>query len=299
MSAHIVLVSAVAARGTDTDEQPIIDGLEGAGYRVSVMNWDDPAADWAAGDVTVLRSPWDYMDRFGEFQEWLDRTASVTRLLNPPEVVRWSLDKHYMDELHAGGVPVIPSVYLELGQDPVSFVDAAIEVSPQFIAKPCVGAGSRGVSSFDVAATTEHRDAAIAHVASLLHEGKAVMIQPLIDSVPLRGELPMVFFGGRFSHAANKRVNVPIGGGKVTSLFAPEDNRSFVAGAAEIAVATQAVAALPQQWGDLLYARVDLVWGNDDQPLVLEVELAEPSLFFQQSPESVPNFVHALHRFLA
>jgi glutathione synthase/RimK-type ligase-like ATP-grasp enzyme len=291
----IALVTAVAARGTDPDEQPVIDALAGAGFEVDVQPWDDQTVRWSDYDLAIIRSTYDYMDHLEKFFAWLGAVSAMTTLANPFAAVKWSLDKHYFQELTAAGVPVVPSLFVEPGQSS----DTALGAFDRFVVKPCVGCGSRGVSSYDVIGHPEHKDAARSHMRALLDEGLSVMVQPMISSVPTRGELPMVFFGGTFSHGASKRVSIPSGGELITGLFAPEDNRPIQPTQREIEVATQAMNAVPESVGKLLYGRVDLVWGDDGEPLVLEVELAEPSLFFAQSPLSVANLVAAVRAMLA
>ena len=59
-----------------------------------------------------------------------------------------------------------------------------------------------------------------------------------------------------------------------------------------LAVAADAVAD-----GDptaLLYARVDLVTGNDGSPVVIELELTEPSLFMALAPGALDRFADAI-----
>jgi hypothetical protein len=43
-----------------------------------------------------------------------------------------------------------------------------------------------------------------------------------------------------------------------------------------------------------LYARIDLVEDGDGRPVLLELELAEPSLFLPQAPDAVGRFVRAV-----
>jgi glutathione synthase/RimK-type ligase-like ATP-grasp enzyme len=288
----IALVTAEAARGTDPDEQPVVDALSGAGWHVDVQPWDDNTVSWSDYDMAVIRSTYDYMDHLEQFFTWLDAVSAQTILANPTAAVKWSLDKHYFAGLAAAGVPVVPSVFVEPGE----FWQEVLYTYERFVVKPCVGCGSRGVSSYDVAQNPEHREAARGHIRALLDEGLSVMVQPMVSSVPVRGEMPMVFFGGEFSHGASKRVSIPSGGELISGLFAPEDNRPIQPTQREIDVATDAMRAVPSELGQLLYGRVDLVWGDDGEPLVLEVELAEPSLFFPQSPHSVNNLVKAVAR---
>ena len=48
-----------------------------------------------------------------------------------------------------------------------------------------------------------------------------------------------------------------------------------------------------------LYARVDLVRGDDGRPRLLELELAEPTLFVSTSPDGLERLVAAIERRLA
>jgi hypothetical protein len=43
-----------------------------------------------------------------------------------------------------------------------------------------------------------------------------------------------------------------------------------------------------------LYARIDLIRGDGDEPVVLELELTEPSLYFAQGPGSAQRFAAAI-----
>ncbi len=76
--------------------------------------------------------------------------------------------------------------------------------------------------------------------------------------------------------------------GTSSSLFVPERIAPRTPQEDERAVAAEALAAVP--CGDLLYARVDLIRDRSGAPVVLELELTEPSLFFAHSPGSAERF---------
>lgn len=67
---------------------------------------------------------------------------------------------------------------------------------------------------------------------------------------------------------------------------------------AEATAAEQRVAAVPGRPEDLVYARVDLVPGGDG-PVVLELELLEPSPRFPQSPHAEGALARAIARRLS
>ncbi len=278
-------VTSRAARGRDEDEPLALAALQRTGVAVDILDWDDPDANWSQYDRVVLRSTWDYPQRLPEFLSWLETVDAVSELVNPLATVRWNQDKQYLAELSAAGVPITPTVFLQPGST------ATFPVG-DFVVKPAVGAGSRDASSY----AADQHDAAAAHVARLHAAGQTVLIQPFLRSVVDEGEWPLLFFGGQFSHAANKRVNLPRAG-VVDDLFAAETNSRHVADAAQIDVAQAAVELVSDRFGTPTYARVDLVRDDAGRYCVLEVELIEPSLFlFCADPGAAEKFANALIR---
>jgi hypothetical protein len=63
---------------------------------------------------------------------------------------------------------------------------------------------------------------------------------------------------------------------------------------AEVEVARRALSVVPGGADRLAYARVDLVPGSDAEPLVMELELTEPSLFMSTAPGSPDRFAEAI-----
>jgi glutathione synthase/RimK-type ligase-like ATP-grasp enzyme len=283
MIKRLAWVTAAAARGFDEDEPIALPALRDAGLEVDLVDWHDAGVDWRSYDRAVIRSTWDYQQRPDEFTVWLDVVSLATDLRNSAATVRWSLDKHYLADLDAAGVPVTPTEFVEPGQVPT------FPAQP-FIVKPAMGAGSRGVASYDADQTERART----HVARLHARGGAVLVQPRLASVADDGEWPLMFFGGRYSHAAAKRVTLPAEG-SVDELFAAEATVPHVADAEQVAVAQAAVDLVSARFGTPTYARIDLVRDDDGGFRVLEVELVEPSLFLPDAgPAAVPLLIDAL-----
>jgi glutathione synthase/RimK-type ligase-like ATP-grasp enzyme len=277
VSTRLAWVTTRAARGLDLDEPLGLAALTRRGATVDVVDWDDPDVDWPGYDRVVIRSTWDYQDRLPAFLAWVEATAQRTDVRNPPPLVRWSSDKHYLEELAAAGVPVPPSTFLEPG-DPVR-----LERGP-VVVKPAVGAGSRGVAAY----APGQEEAAAEHVARLHALGRSALVQPRLASVARDGERALVHFGGSYSHAAAKRVTLPRPG-SFDELFAAEETAPHEATPAELAVAGAAMDVVAQRWGVPAYARVDLVHDDDGAPLVLELELVEPSLFLAEGGPGAPD----------
>jgi O-ureido-D-serine cyclo-ligase len=260
-----------------------------------VLDWDDADADWAAHDVAVLRSTWDYTQRLAEFLAWVDRAAAQTTLLNPPDIVRWNTDKHYLGELGDGGIAIVPSAFVEPGEEEagalVRFIDAHGGGDPafEFVVKPCVGAGSRDAQRHGA----DHPDAALAHLQSLLDAGRSALLQPYLARVDEHGETALLWFNGEFSHAIRKGPLLRRNEDATRALFAPEHITARAPSPAEMALARETLARIPAA-EPLLYARIDLIHDDAGSPRLLELELSEPSLFFGHGNGSADRFAAAI-----
>ncbi len=256
-------VAIVTCEGADDPDNPtLFRALEHAEVDASLVRWDDPSVRWDDFDLVVVRSTWDYPSRRDDFLAW---TRSVPNILNPPEVIEYSSDKHYLADLESRGLRIIPSHFCNVGQDP-EFFDV------DFVVKPCVGAGSRHVERYRPDEVARARD----HVEALHEAGHDVLIQPYINSVDTLGERALIFVDGAYAHAMTKAALLHVPASERDFRFRRKQ-MSLAHGEAEaIAYATQVLATLG--YSDLLYARVDLVatirgW------LVMELELVEPALF--------------------
>lgn len=291
---RIALVTARAARDKDDDLPPLVDALHAAGADVAVLDWDDPGVDWPAWDVVVIRSPWDYTARLAEFLAWARRTDAATQLLNPYDIVRWNTDKHYLADVERAGAAIVPSRFVEPGDDAEAAIRAFLDAFPhaaEFVVKPCVGAGSRGAQRH----AREAVGAATAHAQGLLAEGGSVLLQPYLDRVDEHGETALVFFDGAYSHAIRKGPLLRRDGEASRALFAAEHIQPREPTAAEHALAVRTLAAVPSAT-PLLYTRVDLIHDADGEPRVLELELSEPSLFFAHGAGSAGRYAAAILR---
>ncbi|WP_146908353.1 ATP-grasp domain-containing protein [Arenimonas daejeonensis] len=280
----LALATAIGAFSLDEDLAPLREACAEAGIEAHALAWDDPTVGWARFDAVLLRSTWDYTGRLPEFLAWCERTAAVTRLWNPPGVVRWNTDKRYLGELARQGVPVIESHFLAPGDDPATLPDLE-----EFVVKPTVGAGSRDAQRY----VRDERAAAIEHARRLLDQDRHVLVQPYLKAVDEQGETALLFFDGQFSHAIRKGPLLKHGQGPTRALFAAEHIQSRTPSAAEHEVAAKVLAALP--FDTLPYARVDLL-PSADGPQLLELELTEPSVFLPYGPGAADRFVAALKR---
>jgi glutathione synthase/RimK-type ligase-like ATP-grasp enzyme len=264
----------------DRDLPGLVAELRAAGAGADAVYWDDPDIDWAAYDLAVIRSTWDYSWRAAEFTGWAERCAKATRLVNPVEVVRWNTDKRYLGELAAAGVPVVPTRYVAPG-DPLDLPE-----NDEYVVKPTSGAGARFAARY----TPGEHATAVRQLERMHAEGFTAMVQPYVKGIDAGGERALLFFGGRFLHASRKGAVLVPGTPYDEKKVAHPGVEPWDPTTAELDVARRALAAVPGT-PELLYARVDVVDGADGGPCVMELELVEPNLFLDLHPGSVPVVV--------
>ena len=285
-SARVALVTCDIFPDLWDDDFPLRDALRARGVAVDAVRWDDPAADWAGYDLAVIRSTWDYVARRDLFVEWAQR---VPRLANPADIVAWNTDKRYLSDLAAAGVPVTPTHFVAPG---------AVWTPPvggTWVVKPTISAGSQDTGRYELPGEA---GLAVAHVERLLAAGRTAMIQPYLAAVDSAGETavlctPDLDGSLSFSHAIRKGAMLT--GPDVGDIDpGSEDITPRTPSPAELAVAASALAAIPGGSKRLLYARVDMIPGADGEPLVVELELTEPSLFLLGNPAAAERLADAI-----
>lgn len=262
----------------DHDEALLVAALGAAGAEARVLAWDDEEAPFAEQDLVVLRSTWNYYERVDDFVAWVTKTGTTTRVLNPPRIVAWNAKKTYLAELEQRGVGVVPTEFVMRGAPRDVATLLAERGWDEVVIKPVVSAGSFRTERFARSSTA----AAQAFLDGLLAERDA-MVQRWMPSVETYGERSLVWIDGAVTHAIRKTPRFAGGVEQVSGEVAVAgDERAF----AERAIAPFA--------SELLYARIDMVRDTEGTLRIMELELIEPSLFFQQSPRALERFVTAL-----
>jgi glutathione synthase/RimK-type ligase-like ATP-grasp enzyme len=245
----------------------VIESLRRQGIEALHVAWDDANFVWSTAQLVIVRSTWDYPARRTEFLTWADR---LPRVLNPASVMRRNTDKHYLNALAHAGFPVIPTRFLERS-------DTFDPPRVPFVIKPAVSCSAKDTTRYD----PDDVAMAHAHVKRLQAEGRAVMVQPYVSAIERDGEISMMFLGGEYSHSIKRRAVLASGDTPKTDDSLGEDVRLHTVTPGERELGEQVVrkTRIDDPSPELLYARVDLVTGPEGQPMILEIELTEPSLF--------------------
>jgi glutathione synthase/RimK-type ligase-like ATP-grasp enzyme len=281
-------VAFVTYRGLpelNADDRRAASALTGLGVGTDAVCWDDVGVDWLSYGAVVLRSTWDYHHRVAEFHAWIDRLEAMgARLWNPPRILRWNTDKRYLARLSHPDLSPPPTGILERG----SAVDLRTLLEArgwdEAVLKPAISAD--GFSTERTSLAEVAGDQAV--LDTMLARGD-VVIQPLVPEIRSHGEISLMFFGGAFSHAVSKRpkagefrVQERLGG-----IIARSEPPPRLVEAARDLLATHAP--------DCLYARVDAVVTRE-RFVLMEMELVEPSLYFEHDPQSAVAFARAVQR---
>ena len=280
-------------------DAPLIPALAERDIAAEAAVWDDPGVDWAAYDMVVIRSTWDYTARRREFIEW---AGSVPRLVNPPNVVRWNTDKHYLQALEDHGLRVVQTTWLEpdRGYDKRALHNR-FPAREDFVIKPAVSAGSVGAGRY-TATDANSRRYAIEHAMRLLGEGQSVMVQRYMPQVDVHGEIALVYFHGTYSHAMKKAAELTdVGEVATADGFESEEMERYKANPAEIEAGQAALAfaraRIPGRSlssRPLAYARVDMVPAGDGEPVLMEMELVDPRLHLSLGRQALDRFADSL-----
>jgi glutathione synthase/RimK-type ligase-like ATP-grasp enzyme len=264
----------------DPDDRLAAEVLKERGHSCEPKCWDDPKVDWSQCQVGVVRSTWDYHTKYAKFEEWLKQPHLQNRLFNQPELMSWNTRKTYLRELQQHGVDIVPTSWLEKNSTHEQITQFLSKARWQnAVMKPTIGLATAGVSKIDLKAPD-----AVNKIAELVN-------QPYMQEVERSGERALMFFDGKYSHAAKKSAfqHMAAAGDAGEQAIQPDPD--------EIAFGYHVLQALGKS---TLYARVDVVRDTaTDQPVLMELELVEPSLFLQFHDEAPKRFADAIENAIA
>lgn len=315
----------------DPDDRRVLEILRERGWDCQAAIWDAPEVDWSTAGVVVVRSTWDYNLKYAKFMDWVDHVSQVAQLFNRPNYLRWNSHKGYLRDLSAAGIAIVPTHWFERGvaggvgetasrggaessedesvNAPKHDIETELrklldaEASGKIVVKPAIGLATSGVMLVDETNFSQ----GVAHVQKLLQEFD-VMVQPFIESVRDPGERALTFVNGRYCHAAlkapfQKLAAAGHAGEKPVEATVRElelaENVMGVIG--ELVSKHDSGGRLSDEDPFLpppLYARVDIVRGDNGEPLVIELELVEPSLFMGFYPLTADFFADAVENLL-
>jgi glutathione synthase/RimK-type ligase-like ATP-grasp enzyme len=277
---EVALATCQHLQEPDPDAALLESALEAAGVHARHVPWDDPSARFGCSSLCVIRSTWNYTRHLERFLNWAETVSRQTELWNPLEVIRWNVRKRYLEELTRAGINAVPTVYVPQG----AAHHRLAEIMEQrrwnrVVIKPEVSAASAHTHVID----RDQMGVEQEELFGSLVTTREMMVQPYIESVEDYGERAVVWIDGEITHAVRKSPRFACEDEEVSEgLSVADDERAL------------ALAALGSIEGPLLYGRVDIVRDDAGVPMVMELELVEPSLFLAQSRAALERLTDAI-----
>ncbi|MCW9706680.1 ATP-grasp domain-containing protein [Fodinibius salsisoli] len=272
----------------DCYDHLLFNPLADKGWAVEEVSWRDKQVDWNQFEVVVVRSPWDYQkdpEAFFKVLQEIDR--STARLENKLDLIKWNIDKTYLRDLESRGIEIVPSIWedtFSIEQYPRFFEELS---SSEIIIKPTISAGADDTFRIKRKDHKQYTDQ-----LAKLFEQRPFIVQPFMPHIVEEGEFSLFYFGDTYSHTILKtpeqndfRVQEEHGG-RLKKVEPEKELRSL---GQEI---------LEQLNPAPLYTRVDFVRTEQDSFALMELELIEPSLYFNMDPESPQRFAEVFHNWV-
>lgn len=257
------------------EDQLLVQALKSHGLAVERLAWDHPSFNWSTTQCIVFRTTWDYFDRFDVFSTWLNQVSKVTQLINSEALIRWNLDKHYLQDLDTKGIPIPETEFIKQGTL-ISLRRLHERLGwSETVLKPCISGAGRHTYLLKPETIDEHEA-----IFKTLLAKESMMLQPFQHNIVNQGEISMMVFNGLFSHAVLKKAKP--GDFRVQDDFGGTVH-DYSPSSREIEFAENAAKACPEL---PIYARVDIFYDNNDDLAVSELELIEPELWFRFYPRA-------------
>ncbi|MGY6743470.1 MAG: ATP-grasp domain-containing protein [Cecembia sp.] len=270
----------------EVNEDIILENLlRELGLDFSVEIWSDPKVNWCDYSLLLIKSPWDYFDRYEEFKNWCHTIKEYgIPTLNAMDTILWNSDKWYLQDIEKKGFPIVPTQFLKK-QAPLQLERYFQQFNTDtLVIKPTVSGGAKNTIKIQKSHWQEHE----ATVQAWLEE-EDFMVQPFVEEVAKTGECSYIFFNNKFSHAILKSPKQ--GEFRVQHFFGGQIH-PITPSEKELDYMQQIVDAFA---ADCLYARVDGVW-TDGVFYLMELELIEPYLFLFVSAEAQQNYKKAIEK---
>ncbi|MDW3208831.1 MAG: hypothetical protein R8N23_03130 [Reichenbachiella sp.] len=267
------------------EDRLLFDAFDRKGLKTFKTNWDNPDFDWTSTKCVMIRTTWDIYDdgKFEQFQAWLERVKDQTRLINDYDTIQWNVDKHYLKDLEARGIKIPPTIFIPQGDNRSleEIVESSGWTNP--ILKPAISGGGRHTYKL-----SDEKLKEVSGTFSELIQNESMLLQEFQHNVVDKGELTLMVFDGKYSHAVLKKAKA--GDFRVQDDFGGTVH-AYEPSPEEIAFAERVVSVcdpIPLQ------ARVDFIWDNEGDLCVSELELIEPELWFRNKKGSAEACVEGV-----
>ena len=284
LASKATLPGSPTRRSDAFEHDRMMDALTGPfsklGFQLEDVDWADDGIDWSSYRAAIIGTTWDYWDHPDAFIRTLEHIERKTLLFNNAALVKWNSDKRYLKSFDPKTVRMIPTLWIDRVDEP-AFRNAFNQLgSTDLVFKRQVGAGADG----------QFRLSPDDSLPDMPHP---MMVQPFLSNIQVEGELSFIFIDGAFSHALLKQAKA--GDYRIQSSYGGTET-PITPSADDLATASGVLQTLDET---PLYARVDMLRGDDGFLRLMELELIEPYLYPLEGPQLGPMMAEAVVKRLA
>ena len=269
------------------EQELLKSAFESQGLKVDITYWDNPSYEWQQTKSVFFRTIWDYFERFDEFWEWLEQVKTKTRLINSYELIKWNIDKHYLKDLSSWGIEIVPTYFADQGSKNKLLEIARTNQWKDLVIKPAISA-----SAFKTYKILANEIQGNEKSFNSLVQERDMLVQPYFETITKLGEASLMVFDGKFTHAILKKAQP--GDFRVQDDFGGTVN-NYMPTKAEINFAEKVFETCKTK---PVYGRVDIVWDNDKNFYLSELEIIEPELWIRNYPKCAERIAEAVKKIL-
>ena len=269
------------------EQELLKSAFEAQGLKVDITYWDNPTYEWQETKSVLFRTIWDYFERFDEFWEWLEQVKTKTRLINSYELIKWNIDKHYLKDLSSWGIETVPTYFADKGCNMKLHEIAKRNQWKDLVIKPAISA-----SAFKTYKILANEIQANEKLFNSLVQERNMLVQPYFETITQLGEASLMVFDGKFTHAILKKAQP--GDFRVQDDFGGTVH-NYIPTKAEINFAEEVFKTCKTK---PVYGRVDIVWDNDKNFYLSELEIIEPELWIRNYPKCAERIAEAVDKIL-
>ena len=269
------------------EQELLKSAFEAQGLKVDITYWDNPTYEWQETKSVLFRTIWDYFERFNEFWEWLEQVKTKTRLINSYELIKWNIDKHYLKDLSSWGIKTVPTYFADKGCNMKLHEIAKRNQWKDLVIKPAISA-----SAFKTYKILANEIQVNEKLFNSLVQERNMLVQPYFETITQLGEASLMVFDGKFTHAILKKAQP--GDFRVQDDFGGTVH-NYIPTKAEINFAEKVFETCKTK---PVYGRVDIVWDNDKNFYLSELEIIEPELWIRNYPKCAERIAEAVDKIL-
>lgn len=263
------------------------EALKELGIKTIKKDWNDHHFEWNTTKLALFRTTWDYFDKYPIFEKWLDNIQNKCLLLNTFDQIKWNLDKHYLLDLDKKGIPIPKSIFIPQNSEVFLSKICQEQNWNEIVIKPTISGAARHTYRLKL---NELEDFQLKWTSLIKNED--FIIQEFQKNVLTKGEVALMLFGGKFTHSIMKkakkgdfRVQDDFGGS--VEIYSPDNEMIELS-----EKVVQQLDPIPA------YARVDVIWNNNSQIVVSELELIEPELWFRYNESAAKMLAKSVKDFI-